>query len=250
MHLRTWGAAGPTLVLVHGSILGGRATWRAFRGLADRNRLLVPTRRGYAPGPPLEPGAVEDHERDAADLVELLSGPLVDEPVHLVGHSFGAVVALLAAAAAPSRVGSLTLLEPPPLPPVHERPAVREWVGGLEALQGRADLADGAWLRAFAQLVGAEIEVDEPLPRETARHVGLARSARPVWRAEVDYRAVAAAGMVATVVSGGHAEAFETGCDDVAERLGAERLVVPGAGHNVPWAPGAAEAVEKLSHAR
>ncbi|MEX5305609.1 alpha/beta fold hydrolase [Kocuria sp. CPCC 205258] len=46
-------------------------------------------RRGYFPNPPAE---VEDFEVDAGDVAELLTGPM-----HLVGHSYGAVVALLAA---------------------------------------------------------------------------------------------------------------------------------------------------------
>ena len=35
------------------------------------------------------------------------------------------------------------------------------------------------------------------------------------------------------VVSGGHSDAFEALCNVLAERLGAERAVLPGAGHSV-----------------
>jgi hypothetical protein len=35
------------------------------------------------------------------------------------------------------------------------------------------------------------------------------------------------------VVSGGHSAAFEAVCDVLEERLGAERAVLPGAGHSV-----------------
>jgi pimeloyl-ACP methyl ester carboxylesterase len=35
------------------------------------------------------------------------------------------------------------------------------------------------------------------------------------------------------VVSGGHSEAFEAVCDVLGERLGAERVVLPGAGHSI-----------------
>jgi hypothetical protein len=36
------------------------------------------------------------------------------------------------------------------------------------------------------------------------------------------------------VISGGHSPVFEKVCDAVAERLGAERAVIPGRGHTIP----------------
>ena len=40
------------------------------------------------------------------------------------------------------------------------------------------------------------------------------------------------------VVSGGHSAAFDAVADVLEERLGAQRAVVPGAGHSIPRAPG------------
>jgi hypothetical protein len=40
------------------------------------------------------------------------------------------------------------------------------------------------------------------------------------------------------VISGAHDPAFEAVCDVLEQRLGAERAVLPGAGHSVPRAPG------------
>ena len=51
MHLETVGA-GPRIVLVHGS--GGTSGWPAQRPLAERYTLVMPTRSGYPPNPPLE----------------------------------------------------------------------------------------------------------------------------------------------------------------------------------------------------
>jgi len=50
-----------------------------------------------------------DYEVDARDVVDLLAAG-----AHLVGHSYGAVVAMLAAATRPDLVRSLALIEPPP----------------------------------------------------------------------------------------------------------------------------------------
>jgi pimeloyl-ACP methyl ester carboxylesterase len=46
------------------------------------------------------------------------------------------------------------------------------------------------------------------------------------------------------VVTGDHELAFEAVADVLCERLGAERLVLPGAGHAVQRAPGFNEALE------
>jgi hypothetical protein len=44
---------------------------------------------------------------------------------------------------------------------------------------------------------------------------------------------LAAAPFPKLVVSGGHSAAFEAVCDVLAERLGAERAGLPGAGHSI-----------------
>jgi hypothetical protein len=37
-----------------------------------------------------------------------------------------------------------------------------------------------------------------------------------------------------TVISGGHSPGFDAVCDALAEKLGAERAVIPGRGHTIP----------------
>lgn len=51
---------------------------------------------------------IEDFERDAT-----LLGPLLESGSHLLGHSYGGMVALYMAVAQPTAVKSLTLIEPP-----------------------------------------------------------------------------------------------------------------------------------------
>ena len=64
-------------------------------------------RRGFAPSPPPRRGH-PDFDEDAADIVSL-----IEHRPHVVAHSYGGVGAMLAAARAPQRVRSLTLIEPP-----------------------------------------------------------------------------------------------------------------------------------------
>src|SRR5688572_31913597 len=68
------------------------------------------SRRHHWPGPMPAAGeryTYELHRDDVLALLERLPGP-----AHLVGHSYGAGVVLLAALQAPERVRSLTLIEP------------------------------------------------------------------------------------------------------------------------------------------
>ena len=56
--------------------------------------------------------------------------------------------------------------------------------------------------------------------------------------AVVPFDELAAAPFPKLVVSGGHHAAFDAVCDVLEARLGAERAVLPGAGHSLPRAPG------------
>ena len=102
--VESWGAGTP-VVLVHGSLATGAEEWQAQRPLAeDGYRLLVLDRRGYGRSPTIEG---EDFLRDADDIAELM-----EDGAHLVGHSYGGLGALYAAARRPEETLSLTLLEP------------------------------------------------------------------------------------------------------------------------------------------
>ena len=50
----------PRVLLLHGSVANGEATWAAQRPLAERFELVVPNRRGFPPGPQVEAVDFED----------------------------------------------------------------------------------------------------------------------------------------------------------------------------------------------
>ena len=56
---------------------------------------------------------------------------------------------------------------------------------------------------------------------------------RHPWEAEIPLDELAAAPFPKLVVSGAHSKPFDIVCDVLTERLGAERAVLPGAGHSV-----------------
>lgn len=107
---------GETVVLVHGSLADLRYWQDAGQvaPLAARYRVIAYSRRYNHPN---DNPATDNHSAvvEATDLAALLD-LLSPEPVHLIGHSYGAYTALLFALAHPERVRSLVLAEPPLLP--------------------------------------------------------------------------------------------------------------------------------------
>lgn len=103
---------GRAVVLVHGSASDQR-TWTDLRERwADRYRVITYSRRYHWPNDPIERGgcyALDDH---VADLVALVRG-VGSTSARIVGHSYGALIALLAAARHPELVDALVLVEPP-----------------------------------------------------------------------------------------------------------------------------------------
>jgi pimeloyl-ACP methyl ester carboxylesterase len=103
--------AGPTIVLVPGSCSTG-AAWRPVIAAWDsRFRCVTTSLLGY--GRTAERRSARDpsisHEADALESVIRTAGG----PVHLVGHSFGGLVALALALRNPAPLASLTILEAP-----------------------------------------------------------------------------------------------------------------------------------------
>jgi pimeloyl-ACP methyl ester carboxylesterase len=138
---------------VHGGTPGvGAEAFAAQRPLAQRRHLVLPDRPGHGQTPA---EGREDFERDAALLAPLL-GP---GGAHVVGHSYGGVVALYIAAGHPERVRSLTLIEPPAFWLAPEDPATVAMSAANRTLI--EDPPSDPWetLERFFALVGME-----PLP--------------------------------------------------------------------------------------
>jgi pimeloyl-ACP methyl ester carboxylesterase len=128
----TAAGSGPAILLVHGSLCDYRY-WRwQLPALAARYRVLAPSLRGYWPAAYTQADprfGVGQHARDLADFIRLQPGA---SPVHLLGHSRGARVALELACCNPELVRSLTLADPgfpvqsDPEPPAFHYDAVRK----------------------------------------------------------------------------------------------------------------------------
>jgi pimeloyl-ACP methyl ester carboxylesterase len=106
--VETYGS-GPPLVLVHGSFSDHHSNW-AFVApfLSQRFTVHAVARRGRAQTDATTGHRLEDEAQDIAAVVRS-----IDEPVFLLGHSYGAQVALACALELPDRVRKLVLYEAP-----------------------------------------------------------------------------------------------------------------------------------------
>jgi non-heme chloroperoxidase len=102
---------GPDVVLVHGA-LGDHRQWAPIaEALAPSYRVISISRRYHWPQPPPPDDRTSyTYIAQAHDLRAFLRS--LGRPVHLVGHSWGAGVALLLTLAEPTAVRSLVLIEP------------------------------------------------------------------------------------------------------------------------------------------
>ena len=108
--------SGPPVVMLHGLLVGNLATWywTAAPVLAQTKSVLLYDLRGHGLSEKAPTGY--DPRTMAADLGAVLDAFSPREPVALVGHSYGAVIALTYALAHPDRVARLAVVEAP-LPP-------------------------------------------------------------------------------------------------------------------------------------
>jgi pimeloyl-ACP methyl ester carboxylesterase len=237
VHVTVWGSgrrSASRAVLVHGTMTWGTDEYGfpAQRPLADAAEFLIVDRRGFGGSPDVERS---DYELDAADVAELV-GP----GAHLVGHSYGAVVAMLAAAIRPAGVRSLALIEPSAHRVAQHHPVVAAALVRMRASVAEAPaMTSREWLRVSTEAVG--MAPLEPTPARL-RAAATAMRERPCWEAEVPLAELAGAPFPKLVISGmwegapaayreAAGEALMACAEIVAEGLGAELLRVAGASH-------------------
>ncbi|MDE0703898.1 MAG: alpha/beta hydrolase [Rhodospirillaceae bacterium] len=246
VHYREQGA-GPPLILLH-SAGTGASQWRGVAGrLEGRRRLLMPNLRGYGRTPPPDPAAPPLDE-EIAVVREMAAR--AGRPVHLVGHSLGALVALHHALRHPETVAGLTLIEPVIVGILHaDRAAGDDAAGrsldeiGAMIAAFREAIAAGdtaAAMRAFTEYwegAGAwdAIPAAARLPF-FARAEKMAADVDLAWADRTGRAAFAALAGPAQVLS---AERTTPAARDMARRIadaipGAAFATIPDAGHMAP----------------
>lgn len=144
LNVHAWGPPGGSPVLI---VHGVTNTGARYRALAQEQlpeaRVLAPDLRGHGGSTGDPPWGVESH---VADLIDTLDAEGVERAL-VVGHSFGGLLALHLAAAAPARARALVLLDPavglPPARAAAQAEAARRdegWASEDEARAGREAL--------------------------------------------------------------------------------------------------------------
>ncbi|HKY88909.1 MAG TPA: alpha/beta hydrolase [Candidatus Limnocylindrales bacterium] len=235
LHVERWGDAGDLVILVHGSFGWGSETFSAQRPLAERYRLRLVDRRGFGASP-ARPGGV-DFEPDAVDVAGLL-----DEPAHLVGHSYGGVVTLLAAARRPAAVRSLTVVEPPAFGVARGDPAVERFLERLRAVwPARAGQSEEGFRAAFGLALGRSGTAGRTLSDADRRATRASMGERDPGEAEIPFDALRARSFPTLVARGRWdidpasaaiaGAAFAAVCRVLVERLAASEAIFAGAAH-------------------
>jgi pimeloyl-ACP methyl ester carboxylesterase len=227
---------GPRVVLVHGGGASGLAAFTPQLALAEKFRLVAITRPGYPGSAPTER---EDFDVDAQLVAELL-----DPGCHLVGHSYGAVVAALAAAQRPGAVHSLTLIDAACSEVARGNPVVDAYESSMQRLVASPPSDPSAFVRAVFAILDSQMKLPEPLPPPLAAFGSRLYRLRWPWEAVLPLERLRDAPFPKLVVSGGRNPLYEVISDVLEKTLGAERFVIEGAGHH--FENGAAALTDRL----
>lgn len=231
-----WGA-GPPVVLLHG-LTGSLDYWAPFAGrLGRRHRVVALDVPGHG-------GSDAPEGFEFESVVDTLAGAVdqlgVTEPA-LVGHSFGAPLAMVWAAGRP--VPALVLASPVGMAPLHLRkarlvmPARRVLAGSLgwwetAAATGRVGRrVVFGWFVGMRRLDGLEPADARRMLRGAARAAPVVGAALPALEI-LDLASLAPRIQARTmIVWGEHDRSAWNNGPALADALGGEQVVLPGVGH-------------------
>lgn len=235
--------SGAPVVLVHGAASDQRV-WEAVReALAEHHRVVTYTQRYFGTAPWPDEGRAFGVATHADDLAKFIAS-LNAGPVHLVGWSYGANVAAVAALSNPHLVASLVLYEPalgttlaPESPEAKEAAADRTQIFGPVVAASRA----GDYVQATHRLVEALLllpggaarqpERWQAMWRDNARTIPLVLSAPPPAVTCDTLKGLAEPTLV--VYGAETRPSFRLVAERVRECIpGAEQVVLPGVMHD------------------
>jgi len=249
LHMLEWGAAGPTVLLLHG-FLEHAHTWDLVApSLAEAGfRVLALDWRGHGDSERIGRGGYYHFADYVADLAGLTRA--LRTSVTLVGHSMGANAALLYAGTEPTRVTALVCVDslgPPDADPSLTTLRYAQWISDLERVSRT--------VRRGTTVEAAVARLQERFPRfslEVARHLVLhgtiADGATRAWKFDPRHQTASpqpyyarqatafweAVRCPSLLVEGGQSP-FRLAEAEIAERvraIGAERVTVADAGHH------------------
>jgi len=115
---------GEPVLLIHGAQIADAMRPLVADTALQQFQTILYHRRGYGGSSrPFGQTSTEDHVRDAVGLLDSLAIPRA----HVVGHSYGAMIALALAATHPTRLGRWPSWNHQPCPGRPGRPSSRPW---------------------------------------------------------------------------------------------------------------------------
>ncbi|MFQ1609729.1 alpha/beta fold hydrolase [Aeromonas veronii] len=233
--------SGEPLLLIHGALANHTLWLEHIEQLSHHYTVYAPTLRHFGEAGKEGPFGLETH---ASDLLALLA-QLACGPVHLVGWSYGADVALTAALMAPEQFQSLYLVEPG-CPGALDEQGLAAFMADAGAMFGPVfgQVGEGLLQAAVATLIDgsgghAGYFAAQPLKWQQAQLAEanslpkqLSQSERPDWSPE----RLAALGVPTCIVQGADTRAlFALVCEAIGNAIPVcERLQVQHAGHLYP----------------
>lgn len=153
---------GEPVVLIHGSTIKDDFLPVAHLPALHGYRLIRYHRRGYGGSTGSQgPISIEDQTRDCAGLIRALG----IERAHVVGHSYGGVIALQLALDAPELVHSLVLMEPALILVVPSGQAMMQQMTPVMEMYQRGETAQAAamFIQAISRPSAQQI-IDDVIP--------------------------------------------------------------------------------------
>lgn len=235
---------GSRVLFVHGSFGDAQQDWIAQRALADHFELLLLDRRGYGESPVRSIPAPTDakiFDEQAGEIAQLLGNG-----AHLVGHSYGGVLCLLAALRRPEAVRSLTVIEPPAYALVRGHNDVEALIARLALAYDEVSELTPEEFRARAFAAMGFIDVPHALSARERKNAAATMAEPPAWMAAVPLEPLASAPFPKLVVSGNWGgtstsardvagRACTAVCEVLMQHIQAEYVVIEGAGHAVQF---------------
>ncbi|HEX2691022.1 MAG TPA: alpha/beta fold hydrolase, partial [Kofleriaceae bacterium] len=151
---------------------------------------------------------------------------------HLVGHSYGGLLAMVAATRCPERVKSLVLIEPPAFGVTIHHPEVANVVERLKVVYESADTPED-FLAGFLRALGTRPV--EPLRLSSLHRKAVMATMEEVepWNITLELARLASYSFPKLVVSGDWHPALMVTAEALARELQAQRFVIKGVGHEI-----------------
>lgn len=120
--------SGPPVLLAHSSVSGNRQWKKLVELLRGRYRVLAPNLHGYGQTTAWTEDGTLTLDEAAKVLLAVCEG--LDRPIRVVGHSWGASVAMVAATRLGERISHLALFEPMMVSLLREHGVADAWAEG------------------------------------------------------------------------------------------------------------------------